>query len=125
MEGGPIAGGFAGAPVDHQVGWTLGDVRVEVVHEHAQGGFLLPSPAAQGCAAGCADDGGHGFIVAPGGSDVPCGAVNCWSARRPESQWVLVLFFDVRGFRSHEMTEIRGLVTENAIERKLLFGKMA
>src|ERR1035438_9009751 len=72
MEGGPVAGGFAGAAVDHQVGRALGDVRVEVVHEHAQGGFLLPSPAAQGCAARGADDWGHGFMVARGGSASRC-----------------------------------------------------
>src|ERR1035438_3263357 len=72
MEGGPVAGGFAGAAVDHQVGRALGDVGVEVVHEHAQGGFLLPSPAAQGCAARGADDWGHGFMVTRGGSASRC-----------------------------------------------------
>src|SRR5450755_1116119 len=63
MERWPIAGGFACAAVDHQVARPLGDIRVEVIHEHAQSGFLLPSPAAQGCAAGCADDWGHAVIV--------------------------------------------------------------
>src|ERR1039457_3214939 len=72
MEGGPVAGGFAGAAVDHQVGRAIGDVGVEVVHEHAHGGFQLPSPAAQGCAARGADDWGHGFMVARGGSASRC-----------------------------------------------------
>jgi hypothetical protein len=67
MERGPIAGGLAGAAVDHQVRRALGDVRVEVVHEHAQGGFLFPPPAAQGRAARGADDWGHASIVARGG----------------------------------------------------------
>ena len=64
VEGGPVARGFAGAAVDHQVGRALGDVGVEIVHEHAQGRFLLPSPAAEGRAARRADDWGHAFMVA-------------------------------------------------------------
>ena len=47
VERRPVGGGFAGAAVDHQVSGLFGDVRIEIVHEHAQGGFLFPSPAAQ------------------------------------------------------------------------------
>ena len=32
--------------VDHKVIRTLGDIRVQVVHDHPQRGFLLPPPTA-------------------------------------------------------------------------------
>ncbi len=43
----PIARGAAGAAVDHEILRTLGDVGIEVVHEHAHGGFLPPTFAGQ------------------------------------------------------------------------------
>jgi hypothetical protein len=45
------------AAVDHEMGGILGDLGVEVVHEHAQGGLLEPALAAELGAARCADDG--------------------------------------------------------------------
>jgi hypothetical protein len=58
----PRARGAPGAAVDDEVRGILGDLRVEVVHEHAQGGFLEPALAAELGAARRADDGcvGHG-----------------------------------------------------------------
>ena len=51
-KAGPGAGGLAAAAVDDQVLGPLGDLGVEVVHEHAQGGLLEPALAGQLCAAG-------------------------------------------------------------------------
>src|SRR6202022_4439132 len=42
-SGGLIASSLPGAAVDHQILWPLGDFRIEIVHEHAQRGFLLPA----------------------------------------------------------------------------------
>ena len=39
----PIARGFAGAAIDDEIVGTLGDFGIEIVHEHAQRGFLLPA----------------------------------------------------------------------------------
>ena len=39
----PVAGGAAGAAVDDEVLRALGDVWVEIVHQHAHGGFLRPA----------------------------------------------------------------------------------
>ena len=62
VEGLPGARRAAGAAVDHEVRGILGDLRVEVVHEHAQRGLLQPALAAELAAARGADDGcvGHG-----------------------------------------------------------------
>ena len=43
----PIARGAAGAAINHEVLRTLGYVGIEVVHEHAHGGFLSPTFARQ------------------------------------------------------------------------------
>ena len=51
-----LAGRAAGAAVDDQVLGVLGDLGVEVVHQHPQGGFLLPALATDLGAAG----GAHG-----------------------------------------------------------------
>ena len=55
VVGTPIASGFAAAAVDDQVFGLFGDFGIEVVHQHAQGGFLLPAFAGKSCAAGGAD----------------------------------------------------------------------
>ena len=57
----PVARRFAAAAVDDQVFRLLGDFGIEVVHQHAQGGFLLPAFAGKSCAAGGAD-----WLVASG-----------------------------------------------------------
>ena len=57
MKALPVAGRFSGAPVDHQIVGALGHVGVEVIHQHAQGGFLVPAPATQGGAPGGAKNG--------------------------------------------------------------------
>src|SRR5678815_297015 len=60
----PIASCFARAAVDHEVLRTLGDFFVEVVHEHAHGGFLLPALAGESVAAWRANaSGGSGLNV--------------------------------------------------------------
>jgi hypothetical protein len=41
----PAARGPSGAAVDDEVVGMLGDFRVEIVHQHPQGGFLVPTPA--------------------------------------------------------------------------------
>src|SRR5437868_4100743 len=46
----PGAGGLAGAAIDHEAVGIFGDFRVQVVHEHAEGGFLNP-PLARPCRA--------------------------------------------------------------------------
>jgi len=52
VERGPAAGGASGAAVDDQLVGVLGDLGVEVVHQHAQGGLLRPALRAEGLAAG-------------------------------------------------------------------------
>ncbi len=47
VEGGPVAGGLAGAAVDDEVLRALGDLGVEVVVEHPQRGLLRPAEAGE------------------------------------------------------------------------------
>ncbi len=47
VEGAPVAGGLAGAAVDDELVGVLGDLGVQVVLEHPEGGLLLPSQGAQ------------------------------------------------------------------------------
>jgi hypothetical protein len=47
VEGVPVAGGLAGAAVHDQLVGVLGDLGVEIVLQHPQCGFLLPSLSAQ------------------------------------------------------------------------------
>ena len=47
IERRPIAGRPAGAAVDDELVGVLGDLRVEVVHEHPEGRFLRPAAAGQ------------------------------------------------------------------------------
>jgi hypothetical protein len=54
----PAARGAAGSAVDDQILGALGDFFVEVVHQHAHGGFLLPAFAGDLIAARGADGGG-------------------------------------------------------------------
>ena len=59
----PRAGGAPGAAVDDEVVGALGDVGVEVVLEHPEGGLLGPAPTGQLGPSGGADGtraGGHG-----------------------------------------------------------------
>ena len=60
VERGPGPDGAAGAAVDHQVIGALGDLGVQVVHEHAQRGFGLPALGGELGAAGCFDRAGTG-----------------------------------------------------------------
>ena len=55
VEALPAARGAAGSAVDDELVGLLGDVRIEVVLEHPEGGFLGPAAAAQLGAAGRAD----------------------------------------------------------------------
>ncbi len=57
----PVAGRFAGAAVDDELGRLLGHLRVQVVHEHPQGAFLRPALGQQ--------------AGTPGGPDVQDGLV--------------------------------------------------
>src|SRR6516162_10073105 len=43
----PVARRLARAAVNHQIVRSLGHLRVEIVHQHAQGSFLWPALAAQ------------------------------------------------------------------------------
>ena len=58
VERPPVAGGAAGAAVDDEVVGTLGDLGVEVVHEHPQRGLGRPTAGGQGRAARGADRSG-------------------------------------------------------------------
>ncbi len=55
IERGPVARGFPDPAVDDEVAGTLGDLRIEIVHQHAQGGFRLPAACAQRGTARCPD----------------------------------------------------------------------
>src|SRR2546430_2598932 len=64
VERGPRPCRAPGAAVDDEVFWTLGNVRVEAVLDHAERGLLRPGEAVQGSPARGADDAGwngHGF----------------------------------------------------------------
>jgi hypothetical protein len=56
----PVSRGAANATIDDEVLGALGDFGIEVVHETAESGFLLPAFAAEGVAARGANDGGDG-----------------------------------------------------------------
>ena len=60
VEALPVARGLADPAVDDEVLGALGHLGVEVVHEHAQGGLLLPRPAGERGAARGADGAGGG-----------------------------------------------------------------
>ena len=60
VEGRPRSRGPARPAVDDEVVGPLGDLRVEVVHEHPQRGFLLPAAAGELGAARGADRSGAG-----------------------------------------------------------------
>ena len=45
IERRPAASRAAGAAVNHEFIWTFGDIRIEVVHQHAKRSFLRPSLA--------------------------------------------------------------------------------
>ena len=66
VEGGPRACRPPGPAVDDEVVGVLGDLRIEVVHEHPERRFLLPAAAGQLGAAGGADgsgaDGAHRLV---------------------------------------------------------------
>ena len=59
VEGAPVARGPAGAAVDDEVVGALGDLGVEVVHEHPQRGLGRPLAGGEGGAAGAARRGGR------------------------------------------------------------------
>ena len=59
VEALPVARRLAGPAVDDEVLRLLGHVRIEVVLEHPEGGFLDPSPAAERRARRGADHTGH------------------------------------------------------------------
>jgi hypothetical protein len=56
VEALPVPCGAADSAVDDKILWPLGDVWIEVVHETAQGSFLLPAFAAKLRAARRAND---------------------------------------------------------------------
>ena len=64
IEAIPAARRLAGSAVDHEVCGTLGDLGVQVVVQHAQGGFLDPPFAGELGAAGGADHAGRGHLWA-------------------------------------------------------------
>ncbi|MEY9488179.1 hypothetical protein RKD26_003973 [Streptomyces calvus] len=65
VEGAPVAGRLAGAAVDDQLVGVLGDLGVEVVLQHPQGGLLLPSQGARFGAARRSDGAGSGHGLPP------------------------------------------------------------
>ena len=73
VERGPAARGAAGAAVDDEVCGVLGDLRVEVVHEHSQGRLLRPTPAGDCGSAGGADEAGAGVGGRHRGASDVCG----------------------------------------------------
>jgi hypothetical protein len=56
IEGGPVAHRFARAAVDDEILGSLGDIGIQVVHQHAHRGLLLPTAAGELRSARCADD---------------------------------------------------------------------
>ncbi len=71
IERRPVAGRTPRAAIDHQLVRILGDLRVEVVHEHAQGRLLRPAAAGQLGATrgahGARAGGRHGRQATPSG----------------------------------------------------------
>src|ERR1022692_3460296 len=64
----PVARRPSGAAVDDQLVGVLGDLGIEIVVQHAQGGFLVPSLAAEGGAARGVDRGNQAHWSTPTGS---------------------------------------------------------
>jgi hypothetical protein len=60
IERSPGPDGAAGAAVDHQIVRTLGNLGIQVVHQHPQRGFSLPGLGGELSAAGCFDRAGTG-----------------------------------------------------------------
>ena len=88
VEARPVPGGLARPAVDDQVIGPLGDLRVEVVHEHPQRGFLLPALARQLGAARRPDRAAAGLRLRSGeghGGIVRCVATPVPAARRSHS----------------------------------------
>jgi hypothetical protein len=56
MERRPIAGRAAGSPVNDQLVRLLGDLRIQVIHQHPEGGFLMPTFAGNLAASGRANN---------------------------------------------------------------------
>ncbi len=56
IEAGPVARGLAPPAIDDQLVGLFGHLRVEVVHQHTHGRFLLPAPAGDLSASRRADD---------------------------------------------------------------------
>ena len=73
VEGLPAAGRPAGPAVDDELVRVLGDLRVEVVHQHPHGRLLRPALAGQAGAAGRPDRARAGWAGGGGG----CGACGC------------------------------------------------
>ena len=63
VEAGPVAGRLARAPVNHQLLRALGDLGIEVVHEHPQSRFLRPPFGPQHAAARRANHRLHHFTI--------------------------------------------------------------
>ena len=72
VEGFPAARGLADAAVDDEVAGALGDVGVEVVHQHAERGFGEPALGGEFGAAGGADGsaiGSHAHAIPADAAD--------------------------------------------------------
>lgn len=67
VEGAPVAGRLARAAVDDELVGVLGDLRVEVVLQHPQGGLLLPAQGARLGTAWRSDGTRSGHGLPPGG----------------------------------------------------------
>ena len=63
LKGRPVASCFADAAINHQIFRALGDIRIEVVLNHAIGCFNQPVLAAQFGPLGSADNAGFGIFV--------------------------------------------------------------
>jgi hypothetical protein len=58
----PVSRRLSGAAVDDELVRILGDVRVQVVHQHPEGGFLVPALAADLGSGGCPDRPGESAL---------------------------------------------------------------
>src|SRR5439155_6517894 len=86
VEAFPVPGSLAGAAVDDELLGPLGHFGIEIVHQHPQRRFLLPSAAGNlGAArrangAGFRDGGCHGLILCPWPARSRNASMRFWSA---------------------------------------------
>src|SRR6266498_5861966 len=81
----PASRGAPSSAVNHKLIWILGDVWIEIVHQHPHGGFLMPAFAAALAAPRCMDSSFSAHDFSPSASKSPRRIASATRAMSPES----------------------------------------